>query len=295
MDEATSTSLDLQLPTDWHDFLAKSPPNILIAVVGASYVNGVFVYLKIPPITLYCGSNECLGERFFDPSTKEVGHDNNAYLQHHFLRFTCRHCQKTQKSISIFYKYVKNGTDGCYKLGEYPPFGPHIPAKAITLIGGDRELFLKGHRAESQGLGIAAFAYYRRVIDSQKNRLLDEIIRVSEHLEAKPEVIADLKKAKGETSFSKAIESIQPAIPEVLLINGQNPLKLLYSALSEGLHDQSDEECLELAQSIRTVLFELAERLTVAMKEDAEIKKAVSKLVKKRSGQSSNPENPSSK
>jgi hypothetical protein len=52
--------------------------------------------------------------------------------------------------------------------------------------------------------------------------------------------------------------------------------------LSTGLHDKSDEECLELAQSIRAVLVELAERLGQALKDEAELKTAVSRLMKVR-------------
>jgi len=66
-----------------------------------------------------------------------------------------------------------------------------------------------------------------------------------------------------ETQFSKAIETIKAAIPESLLIDGHNPLTLLHDALSEGLHAQTNEDCLELATSIRVVLTELAERIPV--------------------------------
>lgn len=55
-------------------------------------------------------------------------------------------------------------------------------------------------------------------------------------------------------------------IPQTLLINGHNQLTLLHSALSEGLHDQTDEKCLELATSIRVVLTDLADRLGCAQR-----------------------------
>jgi hypothetical protein len=37
-----------------------------------------------------------------------------------------------------------------------------------------------GRRAENQGMGIGAFAYYRRVVENQKNRIIAEIKRVAE-------------------------------------------------------------------------------------------------------------------
>jgi hypothetical protein len=75
--------------------------------------------------------------------------------------------------------------------------------------------------------------------------------------------------------------STRAAIPQTLLINGQNPLTLLHSALSEGLHAKSDEDCLELATSIRLVLMELAERIATALKDEAELRNAVNRLLKK--------------
>jgi hypothetical protein len=68
-------------------------------------------------------------------------------------------------------------------------------------------------------------------------------------------------------------------MPQALLINGHNPLTLLHSALSDGLHDQTDEHCLEIASSVRVVLGELSERLSQALKDEAELNNALSKLM----------------
>jgi len=166
------------------------------------------------------------------------------------------------------------------KFGEVPPFGPPTPARVITLIGGEREYYLKGRRAENQGLGIAAFAYYRRVVENQKTRIIDEVLRVAQKVGAAKEIVDDLNRARTETQFSKAVEAIKHGIPQSLLIDGHNPLNLLHSALSEGLHAQSDEECLELATSIRVVLTELVERIGTALKEEKELSTAVSRLLR---------------
>jgi hypothetical protein len=168
----------------------------------------------------------------------------------------------------------------CYKIGELPVYGPPTPSRLISLIGPDREIFLKGRRCENQGLGIGAFVYYRRVVENQKARILDEIIKVSEKIGASATVIETLRNAKKETQFKKAVESIKDALPQVLLINGQNPLTLLHSALSEGLHAQTDEHCLGIAHAVRVVLTELSDRLGQALKDEAELRSAISLLTK---------------
>ena len=96
---------------------------------------------------------------------------------------------------------------------------------------------------------------------------------------APAESIAILKQAKNETQFSKALSSVKDALPQALLINGHNPLSLLHSALSEGLHNQTDEYCLEIASSVRVILGELSDRLGQALKDEAELNHALSKLL----------------
>jgi hypothetical protein len=123
----------------------------------------------------------------------------------------------------------------CYKLGELPVYGPPTPSRLISLIGPDRDIFLKGRRCENQGLGIGAFVYYRRVVENQKNRILAEIFKVSEKIGVTPDQLDILKRAMAETQFTTALASVKSAIPQSLLINGHNPLTLLHSALSDGL------------------------------------------------------------
>jgi hypothetical protein len=160
-----------------------------------------------------------------------------------------------------------------------PSYGPPIPARLIRLFGKDRELFLKGRRCENQGLGIGAFVYYRRVVESHRDTIFNEIIRVAEKIRAPSVMIETLSAARKEVQFSKALVAVKDAIPESLLVNGHNPLTLLHSALSGGVHEHSDERCLELAHDVRVVLVELAERLGEALKNEAELDRAVGRLL----------------
>jgi hypothetical protein len=150
----------------------------------------------------------------------------------------------------------------------------------LRLVEPDRELFLQGRRAENRGLGIGAFAYYRRVVENQRNRILEQIARVAKVIGSTSEVDALFAAALKQYQFSKSVEMVKDLIPQALLINGENPLLLLHSALSKGLHDpeMTDQHCLELAQSIRTVLTELAERASLVMKENKEIQEALKVL-----------------
>jgi hypothetical protein len=199
-----------------------------------------------------------------------------------FANYVCSNCRSNTKTYSIRVGVTSEEDEAigmAFKFGERPAFGPPTPTRMLKLLGDQREIFLKGRRCENQGLGVGAFAYYRRVVEHQKNRILDEIIKVSEKLGADKEVMSRLNTAKAETQFSKSITSVKDAIPQALLINGHNPLTLLHTALSIGLHEQSDERCLELAHDIRVVLAELSERLSQALKDEAELNTAVTRLL----------------
>jgi hypothetical protein len=142
-------------------------------------------------------------------------------------------------------------------------------------------LFLQGRRAEIKGLGIGAFAYYRRVVENQKNRIIAEIAKVAKRLGSSPETDKLFLSAQAERSFERSIEMVKDAIPQALMISGHNPLTLLHTALSKGLHDpdMTDVRCLQLAQSIRTILVTLSEKSSEVLKNDKDIQTALSTLL----------------
>lgn len=271
-------------PISFAEFLESTPPSSVTKITKLTETKQHPSYqtyeLLTPEIQLHCPDDACNGTRFFrysDDSELKIPKGRYEFL---YISYTCSNCRKTQKTFSLAARRDRDAESGqCYKFGELPVYGPPTPPRLIQLIGPDRDLFLKGRRCENQGLGIGAFVYYRRVVENQKNRILEEIIKVSKKLSIPTSMITILEAAKAETQFSKALASVKDAMPQVLLINGHNPLTLLHSALSEGLHDRSDEHCLEIASSVRVVLAELSERLGQALKDEVELSKALSTLM----------------
>jgi hypothetical protein len=230
-----------------------------------------------PDIQLHCDSKVCGGVRTFTSSSDDcavVFDKPNIY----FLTYLCRNCRIKTKTYT-FTAIAKAGSSSgrAHKLGELPPFGSRMPSRLTSLVSKDWELFLQGRMAESRGFGIRAFAYYRQVVEHEKGRIIKEIGKVAEKLGADESIVAKLRAAAAEDQFSKAIGEVRDVIPASLLIHGQNPLILLHKALSEGLHEDDDAECLERAQSIRLVLTELADRISQNLKDTEELKQAVAK------------------
>lgn len=224
---------------------------------------------------MFC--EKCCGERYFRGNGPSF-YINKIFLA--YIHFSCKNCNDFEKTFAVKMKMPDEKECEIYKIGEIPPFGPVTPSKFLKLIGEDRDLYLVGRRAESQGMGIGAYTYYRRVLEKQRERIFEEIIKVLVKFDTEEEIVSKFRKAKENTQFSQAIETIKDILPKVLFIDGHNPLTILYAALSEGIHELSDEECLEIATHIRVVLFELAERMNAVLAEKKELKEAVSKLFK---------------
>ena len=278
MTEPVETVANLEKVT-LKEFFESTPPGKAVNIKNVSKRVNASNYLNLTAIELHCENAECNGVRFFNPQ-ENVNIGGMHAIKEVFLTFICRNCDKGTKTYAFYVQLGESvSVNSLYKLGEFPPFGPPTPARVMTLVGEEREYFLKGRRAENQNLGIAAFAYYRRVVENQKTKIIDEIIRVGRKVGASKEILNDLDSARKETQFSKAVDAIKHGIPESLLIDGHNPLVLLHSALSEGLHAQTDEECLELATSIRVVLSELVERMSSALKEEVTLTTAVTRLL----------------
>lgn len=263
----------------WRKFFESTPPNVAVTIENlfTTHVDprgGSSPWrITLPEISLHCRT--CDGERIF--STRD------SYISETwaFVKYTCKNCERTTKTFGLLAvrapKNAPNTTAEVIKMGEYPPFGAPIAARIGKLLGKeDRELYQKGMRAEAQGLGIGAASYFRRIVDNQWKTLVDEIREAAAKLGEKDLTLFDA--AKRETQFSKAVEMLKDAIPAKLLIDGENPLTLLYRPLSVQLHGLTDAECLQQANDIRLVLTALLENIAEVMRDRAELRGAIERL-----------------
>lgn len=253
---------------------------VMAKVVPSKHFSGQYE-VRLPDLDLHCPSDFCGGPRIFGAQNEwrvsPPGEDDS------FVRYACRNCGGSWKTFALHIsKSAPSGLFEMMKFGEVPAFGQPMAERVLAMLGAERAYFLKGRRAENQGMGIAAFAYYRRVVENKKAEIFEQVIRVARTVEPDPALIADLEAAKRETQFDKAVTAIKHAIPQSLLIDGHNPLKLLHSALSESLHAESDDACLASAEGIRLVLTNLVERVDWLLKDEAGLRAAVARLTHSR-------------
>jgi hypothetical protein len=281
---------NLEVPRcTFEEFFLSAPPGSWRAVqtvwqpVGKGEGLPGEVVTVFPELKLNCSSEKCGGPSWFKPVRTYSNHllrIASGSEKAQFVHYICKSCEDTQKAYALFFVFNSPDDFGAYKFGELPRYGPPLPARVLRLFQSDVELFKKARNAENLGFGIAAFAYYRRIVENHKNELFDKIIAIAEEEHLATEKVEALRQAQEHTQFTQSMEAIKEAIPESLKIAGHNPLVLLHAAFSKGVHELSDEECLEKAQSVRTVLIALAERFALIRAEDKELKQALSTLLR---------------
>lgn len=231
-----------------------------------------------PRIQLHCELDD--GVRWFEPIGRSVRCEEETDA---FISYRCRDCGQTRKTFSLILVpdlKAKPSLLTAVKLGEYPPFGSHLAKRLQHMLSKpDLELYRKGLRTEREGHGIGAAAYYRRVVDNQWKALVKKLRDAAERLGAVQDKLNVFDEALAQGQFSAAVDLLKDAIPpKLLILDGKNPLTLLYRPLSRQIHDLSDEECLQQAADIRIVLNETFDNISRVLSEDEALKAAVTRL-----------------
>ena len=240
-------------------------------------------YIAYPDLELFC--TECNGQRNFVremyPYTIGDPEIEIDYPYAYLLDYLCSNCKSELKYFALKIDQIGETENAdVLKFGEYPSRINNLPTKLISIFGSEKDLLIKGKNCENQGFGIGAMTYYRRIVENQKTKLLDFIIKTLEKIGGYDQVIIKTEQAKKEIQFTKSIELIKDILPLELFIEGHNPLTLLHSAMSKGVHNLADEECLEIASSIRIVLSEMVSRMKEIISDKESLKAALNNLNK---------------
>jgi hypothetical protein len=268
---------------EWKDFLESTPAYVerrfenLVCDMTRSL--GSAWGFPSPRIQLYCEVDD--GVRSFNPGPDDTVHCSQYNTL--FIEYTCRDCGQWIKTFALILNpdvTAKPSTLTAIKLGEYPPFGSHLAKRLQNMLSStDLELYRKGLRTEREGHGIGAAAYFRRVVDNQWRTLVKKLRDAAEKLGTPLEKLKVFEEALAQPQFSTAVDMLKDAVPEKLLIlDGRNPLTLLYRPLSVQIHNLSDEQCLQQAADIRVVLNETFDNISRVLRDDETLKAAVSRL-----------------
>ncbi len=166
------------------------------------------------------------------------------------LLYKCQSCSQFTRQFDV---YISPELDYIYKFGQYPEWEIKMDKNLENVLGNHAKTFRKGLVCESQGYGIGAYAYYRRITEEIIDELLGSITDLIDE-ENKGQYKVALDKTKQTRVTQDKIDLVKDLLPPILSPNGINPLCVLHSELSEGLHAESDQACLENANHIKSIL-----------------------------------------
>lgn len=230
--------------------------------------------IELPGIHLFCPvcnsentfvGNLTIGDRHRD-QLPPASHPGIVAGKSGAVTYRCASCRDYHQ---FYFLYFDLNLSYIMKIGQYPAWSISVERHLEEILGIYKSTYHKGLVCESQGYGIGAYAYYRRIVENIIDKLLD---LVSELLEDEEDVEAyqkALDQTRRSTVAKDKIVLVKDLLPKSLRPDNMNPLSILYDNLSAGIHAQTDEECLEIAGSIREILTFLVERINLA-REDKE-------------------------
>ena len=176
------------------------------------------------------------------------------------IAYMCSHCEK--QIVTVWFSEVKKRTTASgpmlqifRKHGQWPAMSIQ-PDREIEKAFKDEstlDLFKKGLTSLSQGYGIGALAYFRRVVEQAAMTLIDI---AAEQAAAADDITAEqtIKAAKEQKKMEDRLRLAADALPASLRPGKVNPLSVLFSHYSQGMHNASDDECLAVASQLRFAL-----------------------------------------
>ncbi|MGD1215328.1 MAG: hypothetical protein ABR861_10125 [Terriglobales bacterium] len=219
-----------------------------------------------PPtrISFHCGWPKCLKETTWALNHRK--YDNEVWLW--LVQYQCTLCQRN--NIVVAYRDSQTGTRNVMgpsgteqrtivvqvqKIGQHPPLSIEIPKMLAKNLGeGATSLYKKGLINRNQGYGLGAITYIRRVVEDKTDELIEVVAQLAASHNIGPEIVKKIKAVKNErATYDQKLKLAATVLPESLMIDGANPLGVLYDLVSRGVHDLSEEECIRVADETKSV------------------------------------------
>jgi len=231
--------------------------------------------MATPAIHMYCRNCDSV-QTFNSEMEHDIGRIEGDVT---LFMYICTSCKNFERFFMIKFDFASNYM---MKVGQEPPWDITLDRNLEKMLGERADYYKKGIICESQSYGIAAFAYYRRIVEEIIDELLTEIEGLLTGKEK--ELYAEaLEKTRQTTITQEKIELVKDLLPPILRPNGMNPLSTLHSILSQGLHGETDEQCIELAMNVREILLFLVNQVTTGKVAVRHFTESMRKLLDKKS------------
>jgi hypothetical protein len=169
------------------------------------------------------------------------------------------------------------------KIGQYPPPSVAVSKSLNQNLGSDlTALYRKALVTRNQGYGLAAVSYIRRVVEDKTNELIEVAAEFAEAHAIDPTTVAKMRAAANSeeyVTYEDKLKIASTVFPGRLLVGDINPLQVLYSLVSKGLHGLSESECVVVADAT----LEVFEHIFTKLKAEVIDSRAFEEKIKKMS------------
>jgi len=181
------------------------------------------------------------------------------------IKFKCTQCEQ-EYFFALLLKEHSKEEFPIMKVGQYPSLGQ---LSTIEVEKYKNELkkyfyeFKSSLNCYSQGYGIAAFIYLRRILE----HLIETKYESMENKNSENKFIDKLKK----------VEKKEDIIPDEL----KSVKNQIYSILSKGVHEYSEEECMELYDCVKLIVEMILDTELEKRNKQKKVKEATLKISNK--------------
>ncbi len=234
--------------------------------------------LKLPAVTMHCPNEKSLQTFNSNRQFHEVqvhGPNTHCWNRVIHLEYQCASCGQF---LRHFFIDVASSGENVKKVGQVPPWDITLDPELEKALGDQSNLYKRGLISESQAYGIGAFAYYRRIIEEIIDALLNDIETLLAG-DDKVKYSAALQETKKTKVAKDKIDLVKDLLPPILRPDGMNPLAVLHGTLSKGIHEESDETCIELAATTREVLIFLVNQVSASKSAGSKFTESMRKLL----------------
>lgn len=222
------------------------------------------------------GPQLMLGGRYVD--------QNKLFSVTRHVTASCQFCgDKMEFLLNLFTTTAPMGEDQFFpevylrKFGQFPAI-QRSPEKEVYnyLDSQDKEFYNRALANLSIGFGIGAYAYLRRIVENEIKRIVRDVADLD--YAGADQVRKAWLEFQSNHQMSTLIDSISQFLPVSLKEIGNNPIKTLYQQSSGGIHDFSEQECLDKAKHIDTLLQYVIKRVSALKLEFEQVKVALKAL-----------------
>lgn len=228
------------------EFLAKKPLYVKVNFALPEYPSGIY------PDKAFFFCHQCGIERpFTDPRPRGSGAgmpspklESGVYV---FL-YSCNGC-----STEHYYWIEVNSEEAWIrKVGQLPAWDIDLSPDLEQTLGNDAGLYKRGLICLSQGYGLAACIYMRRILENQISQILQLLYELQCEEKSNAKTLSEIKKLMSSKNAEKKLATAYKYTPTSIYVDGINPLKFIYDNYSIGIHGLNEDECSDVAQKLAT-------------------------------------------